>query len=236
MFVRPLTTKVRGEPNILYDKRVTASELIRRVAPGKAVAQEYGIGAPWTDDSRRDFNRTKVCPIGSSCLRTKYGYAAKHFAVGSPYILIKKDFIRLAESWALFSPIVLYIHPHHTSEMYGYSMAAAHERLPHLQLHSYMVSHVRGLAEGWPLVDALEDSCLPPVKGVYFPGVPLPNLVHYCQEYKVAELSFYKRKVSYIFSIILIVILLLFFLFSHRAHLLCSQPLCFRTILIQYIQ
>lgn len=69
--------------------------------------------------------------------------------------------------------------------MYAYSMAAAHENLPHLQLEQYMVSNVDSWGEGWPWVDAIENNCEPPVDGIFFPGRPLPTLLHYCQSYRV---------------------------------------------------
>ncbi len=40
------------------------------------------------------------------------------------------------------SPRVYEGYPYLLAEMYAYSMAAAHEKLPHLQLWNYMVSNV----------------------------------------------------------------------------------------------
>ena len=56
-------------------------------------------------------------------------------------------------------------YPYLLAEMYAYSMAAAHDNLPHLQLENYMVSNTESSGEGWPLVDALEDACVPPDEG-----------------------------------------------------------------------
>ena len=49
--------------------------------------------------------------------------------------------------------------------------------------------------EGWPLIDQLEDACVPPVDGIYQPGVPLPVVVHYCQNFRAGLLGFAKRQV-----------------------------------------
>lgn len=57
-------------------------------------------------------------------------------------------------------------YPYLLAEMYAYSMAAAHDNLPHLQLENYMVSNTESSGEGWPLVDALEDACVPPDEGI----------------------------------------------------------------------
>jgi hypothetical protein len=53
-------------------------------------------------------------------------------------------------------------YPYLLAEMYAYSMAAAHERLPHLQLDNYMVSSSDAGGEGWPHVDSLDQVCVSP--------------------------------------------------------------------------
>ena len=199
VFVRPITSQIRGQNNNLYDKKLE-NEMIDKVAPGRPVAQMYGLGAPWTNDTHLKFNRGRVCGPGSPCLEPDRNYGAAHFSVGPPYILIKEDMIRLTETWTKFLPRVYEKYPHLLAEMYAYSMAAAHEKLPHLQLENYMVSDIDGYGEGWPHVLNLTDVCVPPVDGIYYPGAPLPNLVHYCQSYRAGDLSFYKRRVRHNFS------------------------------------
>ncbi len=74
--------------------------------------------------------------------------------------------------------------------MYAYSMAAAHEKLPHLQVDHYMVSNVEAGGEGWPWVDELPEVCVPPEedlvnnKVTYYPGLPVPSVVHFCQSFR----------------------------------------------------
>ena len=46
--------------------------------------------------------------------------------------------------------------------MYAYSMAAAHEKLPHLRMDNWMVSNTQAGGEGWAWIDALDDPCVPP--------------------------------------------------------------------------
>lgn len=75
-------------------------------------------------------------------------------------------------------------------------MAAAHENLPHLQMEHFMVSNTDAGGEGWPLVDVLPDACIPPVDGIFFPGVPLPTVVHYCQNYRAGLIGFAKRQAN----------------------------------------
>jgi hypothetical protein len=73
-------------------------------------------------------------------------------------------------------------YPHLLAEMYAYSMAAAHLRLPHLQLQQHMISNVDSPSEGWPFVDSLTHPCtLPDAHGQFFPALPMPTFLHYCQ-------------------------------------------------------
>lgn len=197
IFVRPLTTKIRGQSNNLYDKRLKDKDIIEFITLGNPVGQQYGLGAPWTNDYHKKFNRTKICGEGSPCLSTNMRFGEAHYSVGPPYVMIKEDMVRLTETWTKFVPRVFEGYPYLLAEMYAYSMAAAHENLPHLQLENYMVSNIDAGAEGWPLVSQLDDACVPPVDGIYYPEVPLPNLVHYCQNYRAGDIGFAKRQVRF---------------------------------------
>ncbi len=80
--------------------------------------------------------------------------------------------------------------------MYAYSMAAAHEKLPHLQLDNYMVSNVEAGGEGWEWVDSLDSVCIPPnEQGIYYPNDPMPTVIHFCQTYRGGDLMYTKRRV-----------------------------------------
>ena len=196
IFLRPLIKQIRGSANLLYDKHTSPGPIIDEIALGKPVAQMYGQRAPWTNDYHKNFNRTKICGVGSPCLQSNEEFGDAHFAVGPPYIMIKQDLVRLTKTWTEFVPRVFEGYPYLLAEMYAYSMAAAHENLPHFQMYNYMVSAVNADDEGWDFVEALDDVCVPPVNGVFFPGKPLPNLLHYCQIYRVGGIGFTKREVS----------------------------------------
>lgn len=88
-------------------------------------------------------------------------------------------------------------YPDLLSEMYAYSMAAAHENLPHFTMYHYMISNTFMDGEGWPWIDNLgDDVCQPPdAEGHYYPGLPLPIFLHYCQFFRAAEIGFQKRRV-----------------------------------------
>ena len=70
-----------------------------------------------------------------------------------------------------------------------------HLRFTYLFLLCHSLSLCTFIGEGWPLIDQLEDACVPPVDGIYQPGVPLPVVVHYCQNFRAGLLGFAKRQV-----------------------------------------
>ena len=121
-------------------------------------------------------------------------FGSQHYAVGPPYLVHKQDMERIAKTWTEFVPRVYEGYPYLLAEMYAYSMAAAHENLPHLQLENYMVSNVDAGGEGWPWVDNLSNVCEPPDhEGVFFPNQSLPTVIHFCQGYRAGEIGFAKR-------------------------------------------
>ena len=64
IFLRPITLKLAGEPNNIFYNEKTPSLVPEYISEGVAVAQLYGLGAPWVN-SKRDFNKTKICPPSS---------------------------------------------------------------------------------------------------------------------------------------------------------------------------
>ena len=77
---------------------------------------------------------------GSPCLDVpNEAEGNKYYSLGPPYIFHKEDGERIAESWTNFVPRVYEGYPYLLAEMYAYSMAAAHEKLPHLRMDQFMV-------------------------------------------------------------------------------------------------
>jgi peptidyl serine alpha-galactosyltransferase len=195
ILVRPITPYIATLPYII-NKRIPQQEIITRIDQGYPVAQTYGLGAPWTNDNHRHFKRGKICGENSPCLLPTQPYGELHYSVGPPYVVHKQDFLRIAESWTRLVPRVYEDYPYLLAEMYAYSMAAAHEKLPHLQVDHYMVSNVEAGGEGWPWVDQLTEVCLPPNEdGEYYPNLPIPTVVHFCQTFRAGDYAFTKRRV-----------------------------------------
>jgi peptidyl serine alpha-galactosyltransferase len=199
IFLRPLTTQMSGQANTIVTGPVKPSDVFDKITKGRPVAQQYGLGAPWVNDDHKKFNRTKICGSGSPCLRVANdNIGRKYFSVGPPYILEKEDFHRLTRSWTTLVPRVYEGYPHLLAEMYAYSMAAAHEDLPHLSVDHFMVSNVQAGGEGWQWIDALgDDICQPPIDGIFYPAKPLPTFLHYCQSYHGPSLNFQKRAIPH---------------------------------------
>lgn len=111
----------------------------------------------------------------------------------------------------LFGCRVYERYPDLLAEMYAYSMAAAHEDLPHFSVMHYMVSNTEVTDEGWPWIDALgTDVCQPPVEmpisgehnnatGIpqhrFYPNMPMPNLMHFCQFFRAGIVGFQKKRI-----------------------------------------
>lgn len=104
IFLRPITVKIRGLDNLIVGKYVKEPDLIEEVAEGYPVAQLYGLGAPWTNDKHKKFNRTWICGADSPCVRTSTQFGERHFAVGPPYIGLRADMERIAETWTRLVP------------------------------------------------------------------------------------------------------------------------------------
>lgn len=204
IFLRPLTAKIHQPNTIVTLWSMEDVKQVEYVKKGHPVAQQYGLGAPWVNDNHAKFNRTFICGENSPCRRVPSQNAGgKAYAVGPPYILEVSDLHRLTRTWCEFVPRVYVKYPYLLAEMYGYSMAAAHEELPHLTVDHHMVSEIDAYGEGWKWVDDLGDHVceLPNANGIYYPDRPLPTFVHYCQAYRIDDVGYGKRRIPHdIFS------------------------------------
>lgn len=193
ILLRPITPEIRGLEGL--DPKIPVAELFDRVTRGKPAAAVYGLGAPWTTEGGKYFRKRDICPPGSPCLTTTTEFGERHFSVGPPYMVHRDDMLRIADSWSRFAKPVHSQYPELLAEMYAYSIAAAHESLPHLQVSTYMVSNIHmDNEEGWQLVDALSDVCETPQGTIFQPGRPLPLVLHHCQNYRAGLMGWAKRR------------------------------------------
>ncbi len=80
ILLRPITVRIRGEPNLLnlYSFNKDKDVVPEIVKSGVAAAQLYGLGAPWATQSR-NFNRTHVCGEGSPCMKVDRRFGEDHY-------------------------------------------------------------------------------------------------------------------------------------------------------------
>eukprot|EP01036_Dinobryon_divergens_P031910 gene31910-41401_t len=199
IFLRPLVTQVAGHPSNIFQGgfNFAIDTVPVKVAPGVAVAQKYGLGAPWTSPNNRNFDKHAICGDGSPCLNVTAKSGEEFYSVGPPYLVDRDDLFRLTQTWTKFVPRVYSKYPELLAEMYAYSMAAAHEQLPHFTMNHYMVSNTFADDEGWAWIDSLGyDVCQPPTsQGISYPGRPLPIFLHFCQFFRAGNIGFQKRRI-----------------------------------------
>eukprot|EP00614_Pseudopedinella_elastica_P019425 CAMPEP_0172653240 /NCGR_PEP_ID=MMETSP1068-20121228/243725_1 /TAXON_ID=35684 /ORGANISM="Pseudopedinella elastica, Strain CCMP716" /LENGTH=610 /DNA_ID=CAMNT_0013467669 /DNA_START=141 /DNA_END=1973 /DNA_ORIENTATION=- len=209
LFLRPITGLFPAS-HYLTSSDWKKGEAWPRVERGKPAGQQYGLGSHW-----RSFNRKYICGVGSPCTTTTAQEAQKYFPVGPPYILHVLDLKALATEWVRMVPKIYEEYPQLLAEMYAYCMAAAHLNLRHFKVDHLMVSNVQAGGEGWPWVDslvgskdwalvkagavALARSTIPPLHGpagtMTVSAARLPTVLHYCQNYRIGDWLFAKRRV-----------------------------------------
>jgi peptidyl serine alpha-galactosyltransferase len=102
-FLRPITLEIGTLPNIV-SKRIPKKEIGDNITLGHPVAQTYGLGAPWAREKHKHFDKYKICGQDSPCVKPDEAFAEMHYSVGPPYVMVKEDFIRIANSWTTLVP------------------------------------------------------------------------------------------------------------------------------------
>lgn len=162
-----------------------------RPLPGRPVAAAYGLGSQWLD-----FDRAAICGHASPCTNVT---DARPYSVGPPYIIHARDVVRLSQAWSKFVPPTYDQYPLLYAEMFAYSMAAAHLKMPHT-LRNNLFS---GCMVGWPkqqhrtslpgpsaraFVESSSSSsgAAPKWDGpasCFLPPLTPPPFLHYCRRY-----------------------------------------------------
>lgn len=189
---RPLTADFFEDDGVVWS-RGNAADGPRRVARGAPFAQLYGIGAKWTTFDLVDVTGDPASPARSATRDDANAF----FAVGPPYLATAADAYVIAKRWAEFVPRVHAQYPHLLAEMYAYSVAAAHVRLPHRVVSSLMVSDTNVATEGWDLLDRdldLSSACVAGRTKGDDDRRPYPSVLHFCQRYLLGKSFFGKRR------------------------------------------
>jgi len=196
LLLQPLTTDF-SDSNVKFWKPFHKDVLERKkkVTPGAMFGQTYGLGTKW-----KQFD--SLAGPNSPARDVDERNASLLYQVGPPYIGVASDMYRVVNRWAELVRAVYKEKPQLLAEMYAYQLAAADQKLPHVVVDSMMISSVNTYGEAWDYIDALpsEEACrigASPNPSRY----TLPTLLHYCQQYGIANVLFAKRSIPHnIFS------------------------------------
>jgi hypothetical protein len=181
MLLRPLTYDFT-DSNIIIHKSMRGAPTVLKVLHGQPWASIYGFGnGPFRVDMRAIFGNTTDSPA----LHVTVDEQLNNYAGGPPYMATGADMYAIVNKWC-----ELVVGVHHAlpksilAEMYGWSLAAAHLKLPHTLAESFMVSDVDiSSGEGWPLIDVLDNDEISEFSTSKAREDHLPYVIHYCQNY-----------------------------------------------------
>ena len=162
------------------------------VRHGHPLAQEYGMRDAWR-------KYASVAGPGSPATLVAPNEALLSYAVGPPYVATALDMYTIAVGWCEFVPKVHKLFPQLMAEMYAYSISAAHNRLPHQLVASYMISDTvedQAGGEGWMFVDEIpgNEVCSFALNSLDADIHPLPAVLHFCHRYGVGDHAFFTKK------------------------------------------
>ena len=186
MLTRPITYDFTDAHVLLHaSKRGPPKEL--KVTHGQPWASLYGFNnGPFRSV---DMKHVFEDHTNSPALLVSNEEQINNYAGGPPYIATGMDMFAIVNTWCELVPRVHHVYADLLGEMYGWSLAAAHLRLPHTLAESFMVSATNIIeGEGWPLIDQLKDDEVcdyahrTPKKEVH-----LPFVIHYCQAYWIGK-------------------------------------------------
>lgn len=159
--------------------------------PGFPIAQTYGLGGHFA----KTFNKSAIAGPDSPIQVLGTREADQYYSVGPPLIMHLGDAKKIFPQWVKFMTPVYQQNPGDIiADMYAYSFAAAHYKLPHTMFDHYMISSPGAGGEGWPFVDQFGDwPCSDPNKFAKPPGAAIPTFLHVAQRYD-SELAFMFHK------------------------------------------
>jgi hypothetical protein len=185
ILLRPLTYDFT-DSNVMIHASERGPPEVRKVTHGQPWASLYGFGdGPFRSV---DMKHVFVNHTNSPALLVSNEEQINNFAGGPPYMATGRDMFEIVNTWCELVPRVHHVYKHLLGEMYGWSLAAAHLRLPHTLTESFMISATGiGSGEGWPLIDQLKDDEVCEISTLRENENKLPYVIHYCQSYWVGK-------------------------------------------------
>ena len=180
ILLRPLTYDFT-DSNVIIHASERGPPKVRKVTHGQPWASLYGFGdGPFRSV---DMMHVFVNHTDSPAMLVPRVEQSNNFAGGPPYMATGRDMFEIVNTWCELVPRVHHVYEHLLGEMYGWSLAAAHLRLPHTLTESFMISATGMSGEGWPLIDQLKDDEVCEFSTLREKEDKLPYVIHYCQSY-----------------------------------------------------
>lgn len=159
---------------------------VDRIKHGFPMASVYLYGDQW-------FTKTNITAITGTSPITSYtrDQIKENYHAGPPYVATAKDFFNIVTTWRFLAQPVHEQYPYLLSEMFAYSLAAAHLQLPHQLAQSFMVSDWKE-----PGLDLVTKN--PNVKSEqmcrHVPKETKPHVLHYCQRLALGKFIMSKHR------------------------------------------
>ena len=180
ILLRPLTYDFT-DSNVMIHASERGPPKVRKVTHGQPWASLYGFGdGPFRSV---DMKHVFVNHTDSPAMLVPGAEQGNNFAGGPPYMATGRDMFAIVNTWCELVPRVHHVYKDLLGEMYGWSLAAAHLRLPHTLTESFMISATGISGEGWPLIDQLKDDEVCEFSTLREKEDKLPYVIHYCQSY-----------------------------------------------------
>jgi hypothetical protein len=196
ILLRPMIYDFTGT-NVVIHKSHRGTAMLK-VKHGQPWASLYGYG----DGPFRSVNLQKVFHNypNSPALTTSKEEQQHNYPGGPPYMATGRDMFAIVNMWCELVPAVHDSYKELLGEMYGWSLAAAHLKLPHVLAESFMISDTDiTVGEGWSYIDQMNDDDIcndalhrsstttSLVSSSSSSLSSMPFVIHYCQSYWIGK-------------------------------------------------
>jgi len=192
VFNRPLEYRMdRVDPRAVIRGQHT-KDWQHDVEPGRPVGQQYGLGIGWLN-----YELGEICGKDSPCTKVSPKDAWRYFTMGPPIFMTIDDWIKIANGWHDYLPIIRRKHKDWMEEMRSYQMSAAHNQQKTTIFKHFQISDKSRSPddEGWQWIDGpnahLPDPCREgkAINAHNYPDIdtneqPYSPILHYCQAYE----------------------------------------------------
>lgn len=159
---------------------------VDRIKHGYPMASVYLYGNQW-------YYKTNITAIvgKSPCTSYTKQQIDENYHAGPPYVATAKDFYNIVTTWRMLAQPVHEQYPYLLSEMFAYSLAAAHLELPHQLAQSFMVSDWK--EPGLELITK-NPNVKPEQMCRNVPKETKPHVLHYCQRLALGKYIMSKHR------------------------------------------